>query len=246
MGNGMKKMLRKRAMVLALVFSMLAGVFGFTENAYAKAYSWMDTATLLPAETAMGGVFTRTGEKIYYISVPETMDINLCVGVPGTKTAGVLIYGSNGKTLKSFYSSKQWSYSKKNGINFFEYSARFSKGVYYIGIKNFGSISKYALTYSAKLAKKVNLKNLKRYSSTSTIITWTKLSSVTGYEVYRATSLNGTYKRIATASSSRNYYIDRSITNGRSYYYFVKAYRMINGKKIYSYSSAIGGITLSR
>lgn len=242
----MKKMLRKRAMVLVLVFSMLAGVFGFTENAYAKTYSWMQTATLLPAETYMGGVFSRTGEKIYYISVPETMDIDLYVGVPGTKIAGVLIYGSNGKILKSFSGSKQWSYSQKDGISVFEYNARFARGVYYIGIRNYGNTSKYALTYFAKLSKKVNLRNIQRYSSSSTKITWTKMSSVAGYEVYRATSLNGTYKRMARVSSSRNYYIDKSITNGRSYYYYVKAYKTINGKKIYSYSSAIGRITLSR
>lgn len=71
------------------------------------------------------------------------------------------------------------------------------------------------------------------------------MSFVTGYKVYHSTSLDETYKRMATVLSSGNHYIDRSITNGKNYYY-VKVYRIINGKKIYSYSSEIRRITLSR
>lgn len=242
----MKNVLRKKAMVLVLIFSMLTGVFGLTENTYAKTYSWMENATMLPVQKIVTGQFTKMGEKIYCISVPETMYLDLCVVVPGTKITGLLIYNSNGKLLKSFSGSRQWNYSKKENVSLFSYKATFGRGEYYIGIRNYGKASRYAFTYYAKLSKETSIKSIRRYSTTSTKITWTKLSSVTGYEVYRATSLNGTYKRIATVSASGNYCIDKSVKGGKSYYYIVRAYKMIDGKKIYSFNSNVGKITLSR
>lgn len=242
----MKSMLRKKAMVLVLVFSMLTGMFGFTENVHAKTYSWMEKATLLPVEKIVTGQFTRIGEKIYCISVPEKMYLDLCVVVPGTKITGLLIYDNNGRLLKVFSGSRQWNYSKKDNVSLFSYKATFGRGEYYIGIRNYGKASRYAFTYYAKLSKRVNLKNIQRYSAASTKITWEKLSSVTGYEVYRATSLNGTYKRIAIVPASGNYCIDKSLRKGKSYYYIVRAYKMIDGKKIYSSNSITGKITLPK
>ena len=43
----------------------------------------------------------------------------------------------------------------------------------------------------------------------------------TGYQVYRSTSSNGTYTKIADVS--RPYYRDENVTNGQTYYYKVKA-----------------------
>ena len=107
----MKNVLKKKLMVLVLVLSMLTGVFGFTETANAKVYSWMENATMLSLGKIVTGEFTRMGEKVYCISVPETMYLDLCIAVPGTKTTGIQIYGSSGKLLKSFYSSsREWSY----------------------------------------------------------------------------------------------------------------------------------------
>ena len=247
MKSSMKNVLKKKLMVLVLVLSMLTGVFGFTETANAKVYSWMENATMLSLGKIVTGEFTRMGEKVYCISVPETMYLDLCIAVPGTKTTGIQIYGSSGKLLKSFYSSsREWSYSKTDNASIFEYGATFARGEYYIGIRNYGKASIYNFVYYGKLAKKVNLQSIRRYSVNSTKITWAKTSSVTGYEVYRSTTLNGTYKRIATVPASRNSCIDKPLKSGRSYYYIVRAYKVIKGKKIYSFNSDTGAITLSR
>lgn len=243
----MKNVLKKKLMVLVLVLSMLTGVFGFTETANAKVYSWMENATTLSLGKIVSGEFTKTGEKVYCISVPETLYLDFYIAVPGTKTTGMQIYGSSGKLFKSFYSnSREWSYSKTDDVSIFEYGATFTRGKYYIGIKNYGKASLYDFVYYGKLDKEVSLKSIRRYSANSTKITWVKTSSVTGYEVYRSTTLNGTYKRIATVPASKNSCIDKPLKSGRSYYYIVRAYKVIKGKKIYSFNSDTGAITLSR
>lgn len=52
-------------------------------------------------------------------------------------------------------------------------------------------------------------------------ITWSASANATSYEVYRATSASGAKTRIGTPSSTS--YVDRGITCGTNYYYWVKA-----------------------
>lgn len=67
-------------------------------------------------------------------------------------------------------------------------------------------------------------------TSNSAKLTWKKVSSATGYEVYRATGKNGTYKKIATTKSAS--YRDSKLSGNRTYYYKVRAYKTISGKTI--------------
>lgn len=62
-------------------------------------------------------------------------------------------------------------------------------------------------------------------------ITWTAVAGATRYELYRAISPNGTYKRLIT--TTKRSYTNGSLATGTKYYYKVKAYRLVSGKKIY-------------
>ncbi len=57
-------------------------------------------------------------------------------------------------------------------------------------------------------------------------ITWDKMYGAKGYRIFRSTSKNGPFKRIATVPGGKiRYYIDKSsLTRGRTYYYEVRAY----------------------
>lgn len=70
-------------------------------------------------------------------------------------------------------------------------------------------------------------------------ISWTKSKGykVDGYVVYRATSKNGTYKKIATTrkTSLLNY----SVKEGQKYYYKVRGYRNVDGHQVYTKYSDI-------
>lgn len=77
-----------------------------------------------------------------------------------------------------------------------------------------------------------------RMSATSLKVKWKKVSGAHGYRIYRSTSEDGEYTKIATVTSgSRTYYTDSKRTCGRVYYYKVQAYRKVNGKYIYGYES---------
>lgn len=68
---------------------------------------------------------------------------------------------------------------------------------------------------------------------------WKKATDAQGYIVYRSTSKNGTYKAIAAIKKGTTIkYTDQKVSSKRTYYYRVRAYRVVNGKKLYgSYSS---------
>lgn len=70
--------------------------------------------------------------------------------------------------------------------------------------------------------------------STSIKLTWLPVEDVDGYEVYRATSKNGTYTLKRTVSNSTTSYTNTDVSRKKGYYYKLRAYRVINGKKVYS------------
>jgi uncharacterized protein YjdB len=74
-------------------------------------------------------------------------------------------------------------------------------------------------------------------------ISWGKVSGATGYQIYRATSKEGTYSRIATITSGSTVtYTNKSLTTGRTYYYKVRAYRTVNGTNVYGSFSSVKSV----
>ena len=65
-------------------------------------------------------------------------------------------------------------------------------------------------------------------------VSWSSVSGVTGYRVYRSTSAYGTYTQVETTSSAS--YTDNYLSPGTTYYYKVSAYNS-SGESELSYSS---------
>ena len=72
-------------------------------------------------------------------------------------------------------------------------------------------------------------------------VSWSKVSDAKGYKVYRAASREGedyrytSYKCIKTVSSKNTVkYTDKTVKPGKKYFYKVKSYKVVNGKKKYS------------
>ncbi|TWT03662.1 S8 family serine peptidase [Planomicrobium sp. CPCC 101079] len=76
-------------------------------------------------------------------------------------------------------------------------------------------------------------------------VSWAQVSGAHGYEVYRSTSKSGTYSKVSTITSGNTLsFTNSSLTTGKTYYYKVRAYRTISGKKVYgSYTSIASGKT---
>lgn len=71
-------------------------------------------------------------------------------------------------------------------------------------------------------------------SGSSAKISWTKSSDATYYQVYRATSKTGSYKKIKTVSKNYTYITDKNLEKGKTYYYKVRGYKENSSSKVYS------------
>ena len=100
-----------------------------------------------------------------------------------------------------------------------------------------GGWTEPAFAASKKLAAPSFL--VEKYGSTEIKVTVKKLAGAAGYKVYRAKSKKGTYKAVKTLSKTKRTFIDKGLKASTKYYYKVKAYKKINGKKKYGKYSAV-------
>lgn len=75
-------------------------------------------------------------------------------------------------------------------------------------------------------------------SAGKTKLTWGAVSGASKYEVYRATSKNGTYSKMYT-TSGREYVNTGSLTSGKTYYYRVRATKTNNSAATSAYSTIV-------
>lgn len=93
------------------------------------------------------------------------------------------------------------------------------------------------------LPKAVSTVKAKKRSSNYITLKWTKNTKVTGYQIWRATSLNGTYKKIKTIKSSSTItYKNTGLTKGQCYYYKIRSYIKSDGKNYYGDYSPVAAI----
>ena len=65
-------------------------------------------------------------------------------------------------------------------------------------------------------------------------VKWKTVSQASGYEIYRATKKKGTYKKVKTITKKKTVsFTNKSLKKGKTYYYKVRAYRLMGGKKVY-------------
>ncbi|MDE6025486.1 MAG: hypothetical protein K2G45_08540 [Lachnospiraceae bacterium] len=83
-------------------------------------------------------------------------------------------------------------------------------------------INSIVKTYTHKLGK-TKIKSATNSAAKKATITWGKVSYASNYIVYRATSKNGKYKKVATVKNGKTTYTDKKLKKGTTYYYKVKA-----------------------
>ncbi|ALC90576.1 hypothetical protein AM500_12855 [Bacillus sp. FJAT-18017] len=166
-------------------------------------------------------------------------------GVPGS--SGYEVYRST-KSTGTY--AKIGTITSGSTVSFINSSVVTGKLYYYKvrayrvinGVKVYSPYTKISSTKAVPKAP-VGLKS-KKASSTSMSLTWTKVSGATGYAVYRSTSKSGTYSHIGSLSG--NSFTNKSLSYGKTYYYKVRAYRTVNGVRVYSPYSAVIAYTHKR
>ncbi len=103
--------------------------------------------------------------------------------------------------------------------------------------------SQYSSVVSAtpKLSAPASLRVTAR-TTTSVTIAWNAVTGAEGYEVYRATSANGTYSKLGEVTTTSRKC--PGLTSGKKYFFKVRAYVVVDGAKKYSaYSSVVDAVT---
>jgi len=97
--------------------------------------------------------------------------------------------------------------------------------------------SNFSATVSAKPIPSVPVSVKAASSSYNSINTsWGAVTGASGYEVHRATPSTGTYSLLKTTTATS--YNNAGLTTNKTYYYKVKAYRIVGTTKVYSNFSA--------
>lgn len=150
---------------------------------------------------------------------------------------GYYIYRSTSKD-KNY--QKIATVSGKNTVTYVDASLKTGKKYYYkIRTRNKvngkSGYSSYSDVKSGKTIAKTSIESLK-YSSNAATIKWKAVDGVTGYQIKRSESKNGTYSTIATVSGeSQVSYKDKTVQLGKTYYYKVRAIKIT--KKVTGYGS---------
>ncbi len=104
------------------------------------------------------------------------------------------------------------------------------------GRKVYGELSDYVK--AKPVPKAVKIKKLKASKGKITI-TWKKQAKAYGYEIYRSTKASAKGSKIARVKGTVKYIDTKKIKKRKTYYYRVRAYQLVKGKKVYgAYSEA--------
>jgi uncharacterized repeat protein (TIGR02543 family) len=75
-------------------------------------------------------------------------------------------------------------------------------------------------------------------AATKVKLTWASVPGAKGYEIYRAASKKGKYTKLATIKKVKTKtYTDKKVRAGKTYYYRIKAYKVIDKKNVYGANS---------
>lgn len=185
---------------------------------------------------------------------PETKPQTVTVSVPGTIKGSAISYKSvkiswskvsqasgyevyqNNKKLADV---KSTSYTKSGLKTGSKYTYKVRAYCVVNGKKVYSSYTKsVSLKPTLKKTTKVKVKNSKKRAA---VVTWKKVSGASGYRVYRATKKNGKYTLVKTVKGNKSVkYTNKKLKKNKKYYYKVRAYRTVSGKKVFgAYSSKV-------
>ena len=185
---------------------------------------------------------TVTGRGVYVGQKSMTFTIRPVDLSKATVTINQPSFGYTGEYIKPVVTVKTVINGKTVTLtNWKDYKVEYKNfknpGVATITVTSRGITSgSKSITFQIRPAQ---VKNLTFSVKTSNYITlmWDKCVGVTGYEVYRATTKNGTYTKVATIAATS--YKNTGLKKGTTYYYKVRAYKTVGSTKIYGNYSTV-------
>lgn len=112
-----------------------------------------------------------------------------------------------------------------------------------VGNKKYTSIKSAAISVKP-VPKKVKITSVTASGNSRSVITWNRDANVTGYQIYRKSSSQTKYALVKTISkNTTTSYKDKKLAAGQTYYYKMRSYRVVSGKKVYGKYSKVVSLT---
>ena len=225
------------------------------ENAYDKTVTW--TSSNPEVATVVDGKITglKPGTAIITATTANGLKVECRVTIGLAKPTGLKVYNGNANATKLKLSwntvtgaSKYEIYrSKKKNGNYKKVATvrktnyldkKLTTGTrYYYKIK--AVAESVSSDFSAVKGRKPRLKapdlKVKSGASGTARLNWRKLTYADGYHVYMKTRKNGKFERIVKVQKSS--YRKNGLKKGRTYYFRVRGYRVVKGKKYFGFYS---------
>lgn len=100
------------------------------------------------------------------------------------------------------------------------------------------SASKYATAYLTKATIRSLIAGKKKAT-----IKWVKIPGASGYVIYRSTKKSSGYKAVKTITKGGTVsFVNKKLKKGKRYYFKIRAYRTVSGKRVYSGYSAVKSV----
>ena len=209
------------------------GLTADTKHTFAiKAYRKADGKTLWgkasskTASTTLGKPSSFSGKATYDSVALSWRDVK---GADGYK---VYVYNSKKKkytTLKSVKNNKYTAEELKSGTTYKFALKPYAKknGKTYYGKPVY-------LTVTTKLTRPT-LKA--KITAKGNAISWSKINGAEGYVLYYSNTKDGSYKKLKTTTATS--YTHSKASKSKPYYYKVRAYKTVNGERLYSSFSPV-------
>ena len=199
--------------------------------------------------------YKKSGKKKIYTKFTPVIS-----GTPNMTTPAVSVISSKGgvniswnavggaKGYEVYRATKkngEYSKIKKTKSRSFSNTSITTNKEYYYKVRAYRTVSgkkKYSSFSNAQLGVKTSIAKVGGVSASSQDtcvgLTWAGVSGASGYEVFRATGSNANYTNVGTATSAA--FNDYNVANGLTYYYKIRAFRSINGVRVYGDFSSVG------
>lgn len=207
--------------------------------------------------------YKTSGDKTVFGEYTPVIKQKVMVGTPtvkSTKSASTTTYnavtvnwakvnGANGyKIYRSTSTNGNYKALKvvSNTTTYTDKTTTCGKTYYYkvSAYRLSGKTKCYGNLSNAKAGRalpgKTSIKSSSECFQTKVTLKWTKVYGASGYEVYRSVSKNGKYSLVKNiAKGSTTSWTNSGLKKGQYYYYKIRAYRTVDGKKLYgSYSGS--------
>ena len=208
----------------------------FSETGYGTNNTTSKASSISLNKTYTGQIALNDDKDFYKFKLSAKGELNLNIHTK-MDAVNVYFYDRNGNQLFAKTAYK----NSTTGTNRAKFTVAVPAGTSYVGVTQNGS-NTGTYTFSLQRAGVPTApKVTSSYFSASgkPYLKWASVEYASKYEVYRASSKSGTYKKIGTTSKVN--YTDTSAATGYTYYYKVKAF---NSKGSASgYSAAVSAIS---